>query len=101
MKWVIALLLATSRSLAAQDTVEGPLVVFNAGSLAKPFSDLLKAFKATHPNVDPAQENSGSLEAARKLSDLGKIPDVLAIADYGVIPKLLVPKFASWYALFA
>jgi molybdate/tungstate transport system substrate-binding protein len=101
MKWVIALLLATSRSLAAQDTVEGPLVVFNAGSLAKPFSDLLKAFKATHPNVDPAQENSGSLEAARKLSDLGKIPDVIGVADYGVIAKLLIPRHASWYATFA
>jgi molybdate/tungstate transport system substrate-binding protein len=79
----------------------GPLVVFNAGSLAKPFSDLLRAFKVQHPEVAPAQENSGSLEAARKLTDLGKIPDVLGVADYGVIAKLLVPKYATWYATFA
>src|SRR5215207_2559306 len=101
MKWVIALLLASPHSGAAQDTVGGPLVVFNAGSLAKPFSDLLKAFKATHPNVDPAQENSGSLEAARKLTELGKIPDVIGVADYGVISKILVPEHASWFVTFA
>jgi molybdate/tungstate transport system substrate-binding protein len=88
-------------SAVAQNIPAGQLVVFNAGSLAKPFSELLRAFKAKYPDIVPAQENSGSLEAARKLTELGKIPDVLAVADYGVIPKLLVPKFASWHALFA
>ncbi|HVQ45241.1 MAG TPA: extracellular solute-binding protein [Gemmatimonadales bacterium] len=101
MRWLIALLLTTPHNLAAQDAVKGPLVVFNAGSLAKPFSDLLKAFKDTHPDVVPAQENSGSLEAARKLTDLGKIPDVIGVADYGVIAKLLIPHHATWYATFA
>ncbi|MEP7227848.1 MAG: extracellular solute-binding protein [Gemmatimonadales bacterium] len=79
----------------------GQLVVFNAGSLAKPFNDLLRAFKAKHPGVVPAQENSGSLEAARKLTELGKIPDVIGVADYGVIPKLLFPQYATWFATFA
>jgi len=79
----------------------GPLVVFNAGSLAKPFNDLLQAFRSKHPSVQPAQENSGSVEAARKLTELGKIPDVLGVADYGVIAKLLVPRYAGWYATFA
>jgi molybdate/tungstate transport system substrate-binding protein len=88
-------------SVSAQTPPSGPLVVFNAGSLAKPFSDLLRAFKEKHPQVVPAQENSGSLEAARKLTDLGKIPDVIGVADYGVISKLLIPRHASWYATFA
>jgi molybdate/tungstate transport system substrate-binding protein len=98
---VCGLVPALASSLAAQSTPAGPLVVFNAGSLAKPFSELLRAFKDKNPGVAPAQENSGSLEAARKLTELGKIPDVLAVADYGVIPKLLVPRFTSWHALFA
>jgi molybdate/tungstate transport system substrate-binding protein len=51
--------------------------------------------------VQPRQESSGSLEAARKLTELGKIPDVLAVADYGVIAKLLMPRYATWYASFA
>jgi len=88
-------------SADAQTSPAGPLVVFNAGSLAKPFNELLQAFKAKHPGVAPAQENSGSLEAARKLTELGKIPDVIGVADYGVIPKLLIPKHATWFATFA
>ena len=86
---------------AQQAPVAGPLVVFNAGSLARPFSDLLRAFRTRYPEVTPAQENSGSLEAARKLTDLGKIPDVIGVADYGVIAKLLIPQHAGWYATFA
>ncbi len=87
--------------LQAQDPLSGSLVVYNAGSLARPFSDLLRAFVAQHPGVEPAQENSGSVEAARKLTELGKIPDLLGVADYGIIPKLLIPKYATWYVSFA
>jgi molybdate/tungstate transport system substrate-binding protein len=85
---------------SAQDP-SGPLVVFNAGSLAKPFNDLLQAFKRRHPEIEPAQENSGSLEAARKLTELGKIPDVIGVADYNVISKILIPEHTGWYATFA
>lgn len=87
--------------LAAQDEPAGPLVVYNAGSLARPFHDLLRAFAERHPGVEPRQESSGSLEAARKLTDLGKIPDVLGVADYAIIPRLLEPRWAGWHALFA
>jgi molybdate/tungstate transport system substrate-binding protein len=79
----------------------GALVVFNAGSLAKPFNDLLQEFKRRHPEVQTAQENSGSLEAARKLTELGKIPDVIGVADYAVISQVLIPEHATWYATFA
>jgi molybdate/tungstate transport system substrate-binding protein len=79
----------------------GRLVVFNAGSLAAPFRDLLREFEGRHPAVDVIQESSGSLEAARKLTELRRIPDVIAVADYHVIPSLLVPRYAGWYAGFA
>jgi molybdate/tungstate transport system substrate-binding protein len=61
----------------------------------------LQAFKKANPGVTTAQESSGSLEAARKVTELGKHPDVLAVADYAIIPKLLIPAFADWYATFA
>jgi molybdate/tungstate transport system substrate-binding protein len=98
---LLFVLAALATPAAAQNTPAGQLVVFNAGSLAKPFSELLRGFKDKYPEVIPAQENSGSLEAARKITDLGKVPDVIGVADYGVIPKLLIPKHASWYATFA
>ena len=94
-------LIGVALPLSAQASPSGPLVVFNAGSLAKPFGDLLQAFKTRYRSAEPAQENSGSLEAARKLTELEKIPDVLGVADYGVIAKLLIPKYAGWYATFA
>ena len=81
--------------------LSGPLVVYNAGSLAAPFRELLAAFVRKHSNVRPMQESSGSLEAARKLTELGKIPDVIAVADYNVIAKLLMPRQATWYISFA
>lgn len=89
-----------ARPLPAQE-VRGPLVVFNAGSLALPVRDLLQAFRVRHPAVQPAQESSGSLEAARKLTELGKIPDVLAVADFNVIPAVLISRHATWYVSFA
>src|ERR1043166_10154726 len=78
-----------------------PLLIFNAGSLAYPIRELLTAFNHQHPEVHAMQESSGSLEAARKLTELGKIPDVLAVADYGVIAKLLMPARTTWYVTFA
>lgn len=98
MLWLAS---AVAPPLQGQQGPTGQLVVFNAGSLAKPFGELLAAFREKNPEVKPAQENSGSLEAARKITDLGKTPDVIGVADYGIIPKLLIPKHAAWYATFA
>jgi molybdate/tungstate transport system substrate-binding protein len=81
--------------------LQGELVVFNAGSLGLPFRNLLKAFKQANPEVRTSQESAGSLESARKVTELGKTPDILAVADYAIIPKLLIPAHAGWYATFA
>ena len=76
------------------------LVVYNAGSLAIPLRAALDSFAAIE-KVTVEQENAGSLETARKLTELGKIPDIVAVADYEVIPLLLMPDHATWFAKFA
>ena len=76
------------------------IVVYNAGSLALPLRAALDSF-AAREHVTVEQENAGSLETARKLTELGKIPDIVAVADYEVIPLLLIPSHATWYAKFA
>jgi molybdate/tungstate transport system substrate-binding protein len=76
------------------------LVVYNAGSLALPLRAALDSFAAVE-KVIVEQENAGSLETARKLTELGKIPDIVGVADYEVIPLLLIPDHATWYAKFA
>ena len=98
---LLVALLSACRASSPAPQLSGPLEVFNAGSLGYPFRELLAAFARAHPGVQPRQESSGSLEAARKLTELGKIPDVLAVADYGVIAKLLMPRYTTWYAGFA
>ena len=76
------------------------LTVFDAGSLALPIKVALDSF-AVHTHTVVQQENAGSLETARKLTELGRIPDVLALADYEVFPRYLMPKYVTWYEQFA
>jgi molybdate/tungstate transport system substrate-binding protein len=81
-------------------TSGGTLIVFNAGSLARPLHAALDSF-ARQEGITFDQESAGSLETARKLTELGKIPDVVALADVEVIPTFLMPSHATWYAIFA
>jgi molybdate/tungstate transport system substrate-binding protein len=93
----------TAKRGAAADSSgssERRIVVYNAGSLALPLRAALDSF-ATRESVTVEQENAGSLETARKLTELGKIPDLVGVADYEVIPLLLIPSHATWYAKFA
>ncbi|HZO17452.1 MAG TPA: substrate-binding domain-containing protein [Gemmatimonadaceae bacterium] len=85
---------------AANVEDEGPLVVFNAGSLARPLRAALDTFQLRE-GIRFEQEQAGSLETARKLTELGRVPDVIALADHEIFPQLLVPEHASWYARFA
>lgn len=82
------------------DTPEGPLVVFTAGSLARPMRAALDSFTA-RTGVRYELESAGSLETARKITELGKVPDIIALADEDVFPKVLMPAHATWYVRFA
>jgi molybdate/tungstate transport system substrate-binding protein len=92
---------STPRTEAGKAQQRKELIVFNAGSLTAPFADLLREFGRIHPEVTPQQESSGSLDLVRKITELGKPCDVLAVADYEVIPSLLIPHYAEWYGIFA
>ncbi|AKB26952.1 Tungstate ABC transporter, periplasmic substrate-binding protein WtpA [Methanosarcina siciliae T4/M] len=66
-----------------------------------PFEELEAEFEAQHPGVDVQREAAGSAQSVRKITELGKKADVLASADYALIPSLMVPEYADWYAAFA
>lgn len=76
------------------------LIVFNAGSLHLPLRRALDTLVAREHFV-LAQEPAGSLETARKLTELDRIPDIVALADYEVFPNLLMPQQVTWYVRFA
>jgi molybdate/tungstate transport system substrate-binding protein len=86
--------------ISAVRTREGTLVVFNAGSLALPIRAAFDSF-AVGRAITLEQESAGSLETARKLTELGKTPDVIALADIEIFPRLLVPEHIAWYVPFA
>lgn len=89
---------AASQALAEP---KGKLVMFHAGSLTMPFETMEKEFEAMYPGVDLQREASGSQAAARKITDLNKPCDIMASADFKVIDKLLIPKYADWNIRFA
>jgi molybdate/tungstate transport system substrate-binding protein len=99
---LLLLLAACSGDRNARDQAaeRGTIVAFNAGSLARPLRAALDTFARLNA-VTVQQENAGSLETARKLTELGKIPDVIALADQEVFPQLLLPEHVSWYVEFA
>ena len=77
------------------------LRVFHAGSLAVPLEEAEKQFEALHPNVDMQRESMGSIAAIRQVTDVGKRGEVVASADYTLIPSMMYPEYADWVVRFA
>ncbi len=99
--WILTLATAVACGQPAADHAAArTIVAFNAGSLARPLRAALDSF-AVREKVDVLQESAGSLETARKLTELGKQPDIVALADEDVFPQLLMPAHTSWYVRFA
>jgi molybdate/tungstate transport system substrate-binding protein len=84
-----------------KDTIAGNLIIFHAGSLAVPLKEIIKEFNKEYQNVKVLTEAAGSVECARKITDLKKPCDVFASADYAVIDKNLIPDYADWNIKFA
>jgi molybdate/tungstate transport system substrate-binding protein len=81
-------------------TVPDTVVVYSAASLAMPLRSALDTF-AHSTGAVIQQENGASLELARRITELHRIPDLILLADQEVFPQLLVPGATSWYARFA
>ena len=96
-------LLETTNSLAdPQKSVDNSrLIIFHAGSVSVPFKEICIEFNKLHPNVKIFSESAGSRICARKIADLHRPCDVIAVADYTVIDALLIPEHAEWYITFA
>ena len=76
------------------------LLVMNAASITLPVRAMLDSFAARTGTKYELQPGA-SLEIARRLTDLHQTPDVVLLADPEVYPKLLMPRYAQWYAVFA
>ncbi len=77
------------------------LVIFHAGSLSVPVKRLSEAFEKENPGVRILTEGAGSLQTARKVTELGKSCDIMLSADHFVVSSMLIPEYASWNIRFA
>ena len=77
-----------------------PLVVFNAAALGPPFKALGDALRGPPHHLLLQQENAPSLEAIRRLTELGRVPDILASADIALLDALVLPAHSAWYVVF-
>jgi molybdate/tungstate transport system substrate-binding protein len=94
-------LTVTAVLLAAGCSGRKEIVVFHAASLRRVASEVAEEFQRREPGWRVRLEPSGSLVAARKLTELGMRADVVAVADVGVIDRMLMPGHASWSVEFA
>jgi len=81
--------------------IAGELILFHAGSLSVPIKEITEEFNKSYPNVKVLSEIAGSVECARKISELKKPCDVFASSDVKVIDNNLIPDYADWSIKFA
>jgi molybdate/tungstate transport system substrate-binding protein len=81
-------------------TAHGTLIVFGAGTLATPFTAEITAFKKANPGVIVRSQFGASGDMVKAITQLHQPADVLGVADYSLIPKLMVPGHATWYLGF-
>jgi molybdate/tungstate transport system substrate-binding protein len=92
----------SSASPSAAGT-HGTLIVFGAGTLSTPFTAELQAFKKQNPGVTVHSQFGASGDMVKNITQLGQPADVLGVADYSLIPKLMFggsKSFATWYVGF-
>ena len=68
-----------------------------------PFAQIQKEYEAANPDINVEIESHGSIQVIRQVTELGQDVDVVAVADYSLIPMLmyqtLMPNgqpYASW-----
>jgi molybdate/tungstate transport system substrate-binding protein len=92
---------AFAATVAAAQAQPVRLLIFAAGTLARPFREIDRLFVKQYPNVAPQPQFGGSVKMAREITQLREPADILAVADYNVVPQYLFPAYADWYAGFA
>jgi molybdate/tungstate transport system substrate-binding protein len=85
------------------------LKVFCATSLLFPLEKVEADFEEAHPNVNVEIEGHGSIQVIRHVTEINEKIDVLLVADYLLIPRMMYPtkmpntdeSFADYYVRFA
>jgi len=90
-------------SPAGSPVARGTLTVFGAGTLSTPFTAEIQAFTKANPAVTVHSQFGASGDMIKDVTQVGQPDDVLGVADYSLIPKLMsdpARPHATWYLGF-
>jgi molybdate/tungstate transport system substrate-binding protein len=90
----------SSGASPAASGAHGTLTVFGAGTLSAPFTAEIAAFKKANPAVSVHSMFGASGDMVKAITQLHQPADVLGVADYSLIPKLMFTASATWYLGF-
>jgi molybdate/tungstate transport system substrate-binding protein len=100
---IIASLMMTSGGCSSTQA-KTKIVVFEADSLMVPLAAIEKEFETANPRIDVEIQAHGSIQVIRHVTELGEAVDVVAVADYSLVPLLMYKTpmangkpFADWY----
>ena len=74
--------------------------VYHAGSLTIPLERIKTGFDDQN-RVNLLLEPDGSVTSIKKITELGKEADLIAVADYNLITSMMFPNYTDWYIIFA
>lgn len=74
--------------------------ISHAGSLAYPFNNIETSYEEKN-DTDIQRQAHGSVDAVRQVTELGKKMDIVGVADYTLIPNMMIPDYTDWFARFA
>jgi len=99
--YFLFLIIFVSCNISDKNNNSEEIMIFHAGSLSVPFKEIAEEFEKENPGINVVLEAAGSRQCARKITDLNRVCDVMASADYKVINNLLIPEYAEWNIKFA
>jgi molybdate/tungstate transport system substrate-binding protein len=85
-------------SVLSCSTPKQTVVIFHAGSLSLLMREVSGRFESNNPGVQVLSETSGSLDAIRKITELGKPCDLISVADDRLIQQWLGAQIADYYS---
>jgi molybdate/tungstate transport system substrate-binding protein len=94
-----ALLAACSKPAAQPE--QKTLVIFHHGSPTPAIEAAEKVFKEKYPDTKVLREKDDALPNMRKVTDLGKLADIVYTDDYSIIPPVMFPKYADAWIRYA
>jgi molybdate/tungstate transport system substrate-binding protein len=96
---VCAMLAGCSKPAAQPE--QKTLVIFHHGSPTPAIEAAEKVFEEKYPGVKVLREKDDALANMRKVTDLGKLADIVYTDDYSIIPPVMFPKYADAWIRYA